>query len=349
MQSFTTRMGDGFRVEMTEEEIREDILAGMEDAVKRGKVPPLSDRDIDRLFEIITMPGNMVGVEFGQEIVTTSDSAGHKMSYDANATMDRSTAILVHERAWGNDSVDLGHIDYCYKAVKPVLHNEAAQMQLCLNQTVMPLFYGGMTNLGFYTKPDGPVDNWAELLPLGKIEEARAAQEEAVEHAVKDIVYVAEGMHKVGADGMNFDTCGAGGDADFLAALQGVEIISEKFPELGIEMGMAGEFVLGMHGQLEYDGQRLAGLFPHQQVKLCEKAGAHIFGGVVNTNTSRSLPWNIARVCTFLRACTDAASIPVHANVGMGVCGVPMSNNPPIDAVSRVDKALVEVANVDGL
>ena len=33
----------------------------------------------------------------------------------------------------------------------------------------MPLFYGAMPNLGFYTKPDGPVDNWAVLLPEGKI------------------------------------------------------------------------------------------------------------------------------------------------------------------------------------
>lgn len=349
MEKFMTRMGDGFRVEMTAEEIRADIVTGTEDAVKRGKIPALTEAEQEHLFAIIIMGGNIVGVEFGQEIVSTSDSAGHKMSYDANATMDRTTAIVVHERAWGNDSVDLGHIDYCYKAVKPVLHNEAAQMQLALHQTVMPLFYGGMTNLGFYTKPDGPVDNWAELLPMGKIDEARTAQEEAVEHAIKDIVYVAEGMYKVGADGMNFDTCGAGGDADFLAALRGVEVISQKFPDFGIEMGMAGEFVLGMHGRLAYEGQRLAGLFPHQQVKLCEKAGAHIFGGVVNTNTSKSLPWNLARVCTFLKACTEAAAIPVHANVGMGVCGVPMSNNPPIDAVSRVDKALVEIAHVDGL
>ena len=349
MAKYITRMGDGYTVELTESEIRADIEAGVADAVERGEVPALSGEEKDAIFEIITMKGSMVGVERGREIVTTSDAGGFKLGYDANIAVDRVVNIQVHEKGWGNDSVDLGHLDYCYKAVKSVMHAEAAQMQLALYNTVIPLFYGGMPNLGFYTKPDGPVDNWAELLPLGKLKEAWAAQEEAVEHAVRDIVYVADGMYEVGVDGMNFDTCGASGDADLLAALKAVEIIRKKHPDLGVEMGMAGEFVLGMHGKLEYDGVRLAGLYPHDQVKLAQKAGATIFGAVVNTNTSESLPWNLARVCTFLKACTDVAEIPVHANVGMGVCAVPMTGNAPIDAVSRIDKALVEIAHVDGL
>ncbi len=349
MKRYMTRMGDGFRIEMTDAEIREDINDGIADAADRGNIPPLSQEEIEHLFAIITMPGNMVGVTSGQEIVTTSDSGAFKLSYNANIAMDRVLVAQVHEKGFGNDSVDFGHIDYCYKAVKPVLHDEAAQMQLCLNQTVMPILYGGMTNLGTYTKPDGPVGNWSELLPMGKIDEAIAAQEEAVEHAVRDIVYVAEGMYAVGADGINFDTSGASGDADFLAALKATEIIKERCPNLGVQIGMAGEFVLGMHGKLTYADERLAGLYPHKQVKVCEKAGATIFGAVVNTNTGKSLPWNLARVCTFLKACTDAAHIPVHANVGMGVCAIPMSNNPTIDAVSRIDKALVEIAHVDGL
>jgi len=94
-----------------------------------------------------------------------------------------------------------------------------------------------------------------------------------------------------------------------------------------------------MHGKLKYDGKRLAGLYPHDQVKLVEKAGASIFGAVVNTNCNKTFPWNIARVCTFIKACTAVANIPVHANVGMGVCGVPMVENMPSDMISRADKA----------
>lgn len=348
MDKYMTRMGDGYRVELTAEEIREDIIAGMEDAVSRGNIPPLTKEEQERLFEIITMPGTVVGVEFGKEVVMTSDSGAGKVGHLAGIQIDRIIGAQIHERVCANDSVDLGHIDYTYKAVKSVMHDEAADLQHCLDSTVMPILYGAMTNLGSYTYPDGPCDNWAELLPQGKIKEALAAQEEAVEHAVKDIVYIGDGMYEVGADGMNFDTCGASGDADFLAALKAVEILRKKHPDMGIEMGMAGEFVLGMHGGLTYDGKRLAGMYPHEQVKVCESAGATIFGAVVNTNTNESLPWNLARVCTFLKACTDVATIPVHANVGMGVCAIPMTDFPALDAVSRIDKALVEVAKVDG-
>ncbi len=277
MKTFRTRMGDGFTIDMTETEIRNDLEAGIADAVDRGNIPPLSKEEIDHLFTIITMPGKIVGVEQGREIVTTSDSGAYKLSYNANIAMDRVLVAQIHEKGFGNDSVDFGHIDYCYKAVKPVLHDEAAQMQLCLNQTVMPILYGGMTNLGTYTKPDGPVGNWAELLPEGKLDEAWAAQEEAVEHAVRDIVFVAEGMNAVGADGINFDTSGASGDADFLAALKAAAVIKERFPRLGIQIGMAGEFVLGMHGKLTFAGERLAGLYPHKTSKVCEKSRRQYF------------------------------------------------------------------------
>ncbi|KUO50054.1 MAG: dimethylamine methyltransferase [Desulfitibacter sp. BRH_c19] len=349
MGKYFTRMGDGSGIYLTADDIRCDLEEGTKDAADRGKIPELTQEELDHLFEIITMPGNVVGVERGSEVVTTSDSGGCKISYHANIAIDRSTAVLIHEKVLGADSLDIGHIDYSYKAVKSVMHNEAAVMELAQLNSVMPVLYGSMPNLGLYTKPDGPVDNWAELLPEGKISEARAAQEEAVEHAVRDMVYIAGGMYEAGADGMNFDTCGASGDADVLAALKAIEIIKQKYPDLGIEMGMAGEFNLGMHGQLEYDGVRLAGLYPHKQVKLAEKAGANIFGLVVNTNSNMSFPWNIARTVTFVKACTEVANIPVHVNVGMGVGAIPMTEVPPVDAVSRADKAIVEIGKADGL
>jgi dimethylamine--corrinoid protein Co-methyltransferase len=194
------------------------------------------------------------------------------------------------------------------------------------------------------------VENWAELLPNGKIDEARQAQEDAIDYAVHDMLYVAGEMYEAGADGMNLDTCGAAGDADFLASLIACEKIKEKYPDMGVEIGMAGEFVLGMHGKLEYDGVRLAGLYPHKQVGLAEKAGATIFGAVVNTNTSKSFAWNIARVCTYMKETVKAAgNIAVHANVGMGVCGIPMCEVAPGDVVSRADKALIEICRLDGL
>ena len=348
-KKYFTRMGDGSFVYMTEEEIRSDILEGVQDAEKRGKIAPLTQEEMDHIYEIITMPGGVVGVNPVDTVVSTSDSGSDKFATKCAIPMDRSVGAMVHERLMGADSVDIGMEDYNYKTVKGVAKREAGVLKSALTKTTLPLFYGAMPDLGFYTKPDGPVDNWAVLLPEGKVNEALAAQEEAVEHSCKDIVYVAEQMDAVGADGIHMDTVGAAGDADFLAALKATEEITKRFPNLPVSMGMAGEFVLGMHGRLKYRDTRLAGLYPHKQVKLAEEAGASIFGPVVNTNTNMSFAWNIGRVCTFIKACSEAASIPIHANAGMGVCGVPMSENLTSDVVSRVDKCLIEVCKIDGL
>jgi dimethylamine--corrinoid protein Co-methyltransferase len=104
-----------------------------------------------------------------------------------------------------------------------------------------------------------------------------------------------------------------------------------------------------MHGEVTYKGKRLAGMFGHDQAKVAEEAGADIFGLAVNTNSARSVQWNLARATTFLKATREACNIPVHANVGMGVCGVPLMETPPIDSVSRVSKTLVEIGMLDGL
>lgn len=349
METFLTRMGDGSAVRLRAEEIKAELKSGTVDAADRGKIPELKADELDYLFEIVTSPVNVTSVIRGKEIVTSSDSGAFKINYQANISLDRATAIQVHEKVLSADSLDLGNIDYSFKSVKAILHDEAKVMENVQMNTIMPVLYGAMPNLGLYTKPDGPVENWSELLPLGKIAEARAAQEEAVEHAVKDIVYIAGGMYAAGADGINLDTCGASGDADILAALLAAREIKQKYPDLGIEMGMAGEFILGMHGKLEYEGLRLAGLYPHKQVELAEKSGVSIFGQVVNTNSNKTFPWNLARAVTFVKACVEAAKIPVHANVGMGVGATPLSPVPPVDAVSRAAKSLIEIGKADGL
>lgn len=349
MGKYLTRMGDGSGIYLDVDEIYYELNQGTKDAADRGKIPELTRDEIDYLFEIISMPVNAASVVRGKEVVSSSDSGAFKVTYQSNISMDRATAVLVHEKILGADSLDLGNIDYSYKAVKSILHDEAKVMEIVQLNSIIPVLYGAMPNLGLYTKPDGPVDNWSELLPQGKIAEARKAQEDAIEYAVKDMVYVANGMYDAGADGINFDTCGASGDADVLAALKAVEIIKGKYPDFGVEMGMAGEFILGMHGQLEYEGIRLAGLYPHKQVEVAEKAGVNIFGPVVNTNSNMTFPWNLARTVTFIKACTEVAKIPVHVNVGMGVGATPMSPIPPVDAVSRAAKALIEIGKADGL
>jgi dimethylamine--corrinoid protein Co-methyltransferase len=118
---------------------------------------------------------------------------------------------------------------------------------------------------------------------------------------------------------------------------------------MGVQLGMAGEFVLGMHGELEWDGVRLAGLWPKDQLLLAQKAGATMFGPVVNVNTGKSLAWNMARAIALIKPCMDVATIPVHPNAGMGVGAVPMFVHPLADAVCRSAKSFVDLLHVDGL
>jgi dimethylamine--corrinoid protein Co-methyltransferase len=348
MGKIKTRMGDGFRVEMTEAEVREDLEVGTKDAAERAGVSPLSDDELKYLYEIFECPYKVVGVEEGKEVVLSYDSSNTKIKR-AQITASKIQSLQILERALGADTLELAHIDYSYKAVKPIVPFEIPIMEQALLLTIPPLFYGAMPNLGLYSQPDGPCPNPADLLPQGKIAEAQASYEEAVEYAVKDMVYVGSEMYEAGADGINFDTTAAAGDAEFLAALKAVEILKKKYPEMGIEMGMSGEFILGMHGEVEYDGVRLAGLYPHDQLKLAQKAGVSIFGPAINIVTNKSLPWNVARSITWTKACSEVSEIPIHANLGMGVGGVPLNLTPPVDALSRTSKAHVEICRLDGL
>ena len=276
MAQILTRFGDGYKVELTEDEVREDIIEGTNDAASRAGIDPLGEDEIQHILEIFKNPDKVVGVEAGKEVVMSYDGMSSKIRR-AHITIDRVQSLQVFERAMGADTLELQHIDYSYKPCKPIVGFELPDLDLLLNSTVAPVFYGGMPNLGLYSKPDGPCENPSDLLPMGKIKEAREAYEEAVELAVDDIVFVASAMYEGGVDGINIDTVGAAGDADFLAALRATEILREKYPDLGIEMGMAGEFVLGMHGELEWHGHKLAGLYPQDQVKLAKEAGGHHF------------------------------------------------------------------------
>ena len=58
---------------------------------------------------------------------------------------------------------------------------------------------------------------------------------------------------------------------------------------------------------------------------------------------------NIARAVTIVKDCVKNSNIPVHANMGMGVGGIPMAELPPTDITGRAAKVLIEIANIDGI
>ncbi len=342
-QRIPTRLGDGSLVELTRAEIEADLHAGSEAAAKRAKVEPLAQDEIEHLLDIFTSAAKFSSVDYGDEVV---------LSYDGAGNADLAAPVLeqvVYQNHHGADMIELWHHDYSYKAVRTVLSFQTQMLKDAQMQTVVPLNYGAMPDLGRYSQPDGPAPNWSELMPLGKIAEAREAQLEAVEHLEKDMWCVVEAMVAAGVDGLDFDTAGASGDADLLATLRVARRVRDTWPDIGVEIGQAAELVLGMHGELEYDGVRLAGQWPLGQLRACTAAGATIFGPAVNVNTTKSLAWNTARTCALVKPVTAEATIPVHVNAGMGVGGVPMTPYPPADATSRASRALVDICKIDGL
>ena len=348
MGMISTRYGDGTRVELSASELRRDLTEGSEDAAECGEIPVLSKAELDHLFDIFSSPHRFVGVEPGKEVVLSYDGTPIKMRR-AQVNVDRIQCLQIYEKLLGADTLEMGHVDYSFKPIKPIVTYEQPLLEQALSVTTAAVFYGAMPNLGIYTQPDGPFPNPSELLPLGKIEAAMASYEAAVKAAVDDIVYVSSAMHESGADAIILDTVGAAGDADVLAGLLATQKLTEKYPGICVEFGMAGEFILGLHSELTFEGVRLAGLYPHDQVKIAQKAGVRIFGPVCNTNTNRSTPWNVARAVTFMKACCEAAEIPVHVNMGMGVGAMPVHDHPPLDVASRASKAMVEICRLDGL
>ncbi|OKY77547.1 MAG: Trimethylamine methyltransferase MtbB [Candidatus Methanohalarchaeum thermophilum] len=355
-EKYTTRKGDGRKIELTKSEIREDIEEGSADAANKGGINELKEDEKDKIVSLITDPSKVVSVEKGNEVPFTHDIGTLRLMGDQGNSgvgipMSREQGVKTHERAFAVDTMELGHIDYSFKPAKPIIAQEQQTLEDILLSTIVPIWYGAMPNLGLYYAPDGQFKNPNELMPEGKIKEAKEAQEKAIEQAKEDMSYIAENLRKVGLDGLNIDTTAAAGDPDFKAVLEVTEELKSnpETEDLAIEIGMAAEHVLGMHGDLEYNGKQLAGIFPHEQVEIVEEAGGDLFGPVCNTKTGKSLPWNLARAVTFVKETSKVSDIPIHVNMGMGVCGVPMFETPPVDAVTRASSAMVEVGNVDGI
>jgi len=347
-------MGDGELVSTSAGRIKEDILTATRDAARRAEIPELTSDEMEQLFEIIAEPSRAVSVISGHEVIVTDD--GCSMSFysgqdggGVGVSMSRLQAILTYERACAADTTSMGHSDYSFKPVKPIINFEMNEYYTASMMTTAPFLYGAQPNMGLYFQPDGPHENPADLLPRGKIKEARQVQEAAAEQLRQDLVFVGKKLNAIGCEGLNFDTGGSAGDADFWAALQAVSDLKEAAPNMPVIMGGSGEFVLGMHGEITFNDRQLAGIYPHEQAKMAEAAGASIYGVAIGTDTNQSVAWNVARAATYVKKAVTAVNIPLHVNVGMGVGGVPMMEAPPIDSVTRASKSLVQIGKADGL
>jgi dimethylamine--corrinoid protein Co-methyltransferase len=346
------RVGSGRLIKMTKEQIKDDIEDGTREAAQKAHVSALSSTDIDEITEIMTQPTLTVGLEPGREVVLTTDGSYMKyggISRYAGVPMSKEQALWTSERVLGFDTMDLGTADYSIKPVKSIALDEAVELENCQLLSVVPLLYGAMPNLGIYYRSlGGKWDSPVDLLKQGKLDEAKKTQENAAQDLAADITYVGRIMHQAGGDGLNLDTTGAAGDAEFYATLQGVENVIKE-TGMPVEVGMSGEMIQGMHMELAYKGKRLAGLWVHEQGRLVAEAGASIFGPAVNTRLGKSFPWNVGYSVTLVKKCVEEVPIPIHVNMGMGVCGIPMVETVPVECASRAARAMITIADVDGI
>ena len=118
MEDYVTRMGDGRRVRMTKEQIMSDIVAGMADGADAACVPELSQDEMDRICEIVCDKSRITSIEPGREVVLSKDAGAIKFNQDNGGSgnaipcMGRLEGILVYERAFGFDSMELAWMDY---------------------------------------------------------------------------------------------------------------------------------------------------------------------------------------------------------------------------------------------
>ena len=171
-----TRMGDGELVSMPAGKLKADILAGAANAAQSAGIPELTIDDLDELFDIMTEPSRIVSVSPGNEVIVTDD--GCSMSFysgqdggGVGIPLSRMQAILTYERACAADTISMGHSDYSFKPVKPIINFEMNDYYNASMVTTAPFFYGAQPNMGLYFQPDGPHPNPADLLPKGHIKE----------------------------------------------------------------------------------------------------------------------------------------------------------------------------------
>jgi dimethylamine---corrinoid protein Co-methyltransferase len=158
LKKIFTRYGDGTPVELSEKEFMEDLVAGTEDAADRADVPVLSKEELKYLLDMYASKSNFVSVEAGKEVIMTYDAGTLKIQR-VGVNVDRIQALQIYEKIMGADTMELCHVDYSYKPLKPIVTMEQPILEQALLATHIPLFYGAMPNLGFYSQPDGPFPN----------------------------------------------------------------------------------------------------------------------------------------------------------------------------------------------
>ena len=201
--------------------------AGCADAVKRGKVPPLEEAEFDWLVDLFAQPephrrrrarprGDPHQGRLGQHALL-----GAALQWCRASAWSREQCFRVFERAFCFDTMEIGHPDYSYKPVKPIVALEAdrrragaAHDDLSRSSTGRCPTSASTRSRRAVPQPGRPAPARRDRgRPRGPDADGRGLQGR---HALRARGMMAE----VGADGINFDTTASAGDAEFLAVLR---------------------------------------------------------------------------------------------------------------------------------
>lgn len=89
-----TRMGDGQRIEMSCDQIKEELLTGTRDAAQRAEISELTPDDLELLFDITADPSRIVGVAPGQEVIVTDDACSMLFYADQENRPSKTSDII---------------------------------------------------------------------------------------------------------------------------------------------------------------------------------------------------------------------------------------------------------------
>ena len=254
MASIITRMGDGYDVEMTPEEVRADLVAGSEDAAPEGQDPAARERRVRLPLRDVRQPQPHLG---GGARLRGDPHQGrlHQLAVLGAALLAASACrspanrpSASFERAFAFDTMEVGHFDYSVKPSSRSSRSSRPTSRGCCTTAIIPVLLRLHAQPGALLPPGRPVPE--SLRPAA----ARADRGGARSHG---------GGARGVPGGRHLDDRArwprSASTASTTTPPPRPATASSSPPsrrssgpaantDLSIEVGMAAEFVLGFHG-----------------------------------------------------------------------------------------------------
>jgi len=153
---------------------------------------------------------------------------------------------------------------------------------------------------------------------------------------------------KRAADALDWDTTGASGDPEFLAALRGdLRSVRAKYPDMGVELGaLAGRVPCSAcPASSSTTASAWPACGPFNSCGPCRRPAPPCRPGLTSTPARAALEHGPG--IDVREAVHGRARIPIHMNAGMGVGGVPMFVYPVVECRVPSGQSCVDILRLD--